>query len=65
MASVTLFNAMNQEGVMETPKVHLAVPIVCAYEKSLLVSADLSSMGYRSSVAVLECFTMSIRHNSK
>lgn len=55
MASVTLFNTMDQNvlpsGVMETPKIHLEVPIMCAYEKSMLVSADFGSVGYRLVVA--------------
>ncbi|XP_056910998.1 uromodulin-like 1 isoform X3 [Takifugu flavidus] len=50
MASVTLFNTMDQKvlpsGAVEAPKVHLEVPIVCAYVKSMLISADFSSTGY-------------------
>lgn len=49
MASVTLFNTMDQTvspgGAVETPRVHLKVPIVCAYVKSMLISADFSSTG--------------------
>uniref|UniRef100_H3CT33 ZP domain-containing protein n=1 Tax=Tetraodon nigroviridis TaxID=99883 RepID=H3CT33_TETNG len=51
MASVTLFNTVDQNvlpsGVTETPKIHLEVPIMCAYEKSMLISADFGSTGYR------------------
>lgn len=58
MASVTLFNTMDQSvlpsGVMETPKTHLEVPIMCAYEKSMLISADLGSIGYCLFIAVSE-----------
>lgn len=50
MASVTLYNTMDQKvlpsGEVEAPKVHLKVPIVCAYVKSMLISADFSSTGY-------------------
>ncbi|CAF98552.1 unnamed protein product [Tetraodon nigroviridis] len=50
MASVTLFNTVDQNvlpsGVTETPKIHLEVPIMCAYEKSMLISADFGSTGY-------------------
>lgn len=64
MASVTLFNSMDQNvlpsGVVETPKIHLEVPIMCAYEKSMIISADFGSMGYRLLVAVSECFTIFI-----
>lgn len=62
MASVTLFNTVDQNvlpsGVTETPKIHLEVPIMCAYEKSMLISADFGSMGYRLLAAVLECFAV-------
>lgn len=62
MASVTLFNTLDQNvlpgGAMETPKVHLEVPVTCAYERSMLISADFSSMGYRLCVAVSVCFAM-------
>lgn len=65
MASVTLYNTMDPSvlpcGVMQTPKLHLEVPITCAYEKNMLVSADFGSMGYRLVVAVSECFTVFIR----
>lgn len=62
MASVTLFNAMDQNGlpggVMESPSIHLEVPVMCAYEKSMLLSADFGSMGYHFFVAVSERFTV-------
>lgn len=64
MASVTLFNSMDRNvlpsGVMETPKIHLEVPIMCAYEKSMIISADFGSMGYRLFVASLFLYTVSI-----
>lgn len=66
MASVTLFNTMDQKvlasGAVETPKVHLQVPIVCAYVKSMLISADFSSMGYLKFVSgqLKSCDTPSI-----
>lgn len=62
MASVTLFNTLDQNvlpgGVMETPKLHLKVPVMCAYEKSMLISADFSSIGYYLFVAFSVCFTI-------
>lgn len=66
MASVTLFNNMDQKalpsGAVETPKVHLKVPIVCAYVKSMLISADFSSTGYLLFVSgeLKSCDTSSI-----
>lgn len=54
--SVTLFNTMEQtvlpSGVVETPKIHLKVPIMCAYVKSMLISADFGSTGYRFSASL-------------
>ncbi|KAG8008214.1 Uromodulin-like 1 [Nibea albiflora] len=48
--SVTLYNSMDSynssNGTVEQPKIRLEVPIMCAYPKSLLLSSDLSSMGY-------------------
>lgn len=62
MASVTLFSTLDQNvlpgGVMETPKLHLKVPVMCAYEKSMLISADFGSMGYHLFVAVSVCFAI-------
>nr|XP_046267653.1 uromodulin-like 1 [Scatophagus argus] len=49
-ALVKLFNTMDQytspSGTVEAPRIHLEVPIICGYLKSMLVSADFSSMGY-------------------
>ncbi|XP_044079355.1 uromodulin-like 1 [Siniperca chuatsi] len=49
-ASVTLFNTMepytSPSGTVEVPRVRLEVPIMCTYRKSMLISADFSSMGY-------------------
>lgn len=60
MALVTLFNTLDQNilpgGGMETPKLRLEVPVMCAYEKSMLISADFGSMGYHLLVAVAVCF---------
>lgn len=69
MASVTLFNTMDQNvlagGVMDSPKIHLEVPIMCAYQKSMLISADFGSMGYLcffvSQSALLFLYTVSMR----
>lgn len=56
MALVTLFNAVDQtvlpSGGVGTPKVHLEVPIVCAYLKNMLISADFGSTGYPLLVSV-------------
>ncbi|XP_070838553.1 uromodulin-like 1 [Chaetodon trifascialis] len=50
MASTTLFNTMDQyttsNGTVEAPRIRLEVPIMCAYTKSMLISADFGSMGY-------------------
>ncbi|XP_076606246.1 uromodulin-like 1 [Chaetodon auriga] len=50
MASITLFNTMDQyttsNGTVEAPRIRLEVPIMCAYTKSMLISADFGSMGY-------------------
>lgn len=50
MASVTLYDSMDPKAVPSgagaSPKVRLQVPVVCAYVKSMLVSADFSSTGY-------------------
>ncbi|XP_035808679.2 uromodulin-like 1 isoform X2 [Amphiprion ocellaris] len=49
-ASVTLFNTMDPYtspgGAVEVPTKLLEVPIMCTYMKSMLISADFSSMGY-------------------
>lgn len=67
MASVTLFNNMDQyispTGTVEVPRIRLEVPIVCAYMKSILISADFSSMGYHSFVAILSALKHFV-HNS-
>lgn len=33
-------------GTVEVPRIQLEVPIMCTYMKSMLISADFSSMGY-------------------
>lgn len=55
MASVTLFNTVDQSVPPsgDTPKLHLEVPVTCAYVKSMLLSADFSSMGYPFFVSVV------------
>ncbi|XP_051793399.1 uromodulin-like 1 isoform X1 [Acanthochromis polyacanthus] len=49
-ASVTLFSTMDPytspSGAVEVPTKLLEVPIMCTYMKSMLISADFSSMGY-------------------
>ncbi|KAM9348941.1 uromodulin-like 1 [Symphorus nematophorus] len=49
-ASVTLYNTMDQytssSGTVEVPRMRMEVPIMCAYMKSMLISADFGSMGY-------------------
>ncbi|XP_073335772.1 uromodulin-like 1 [Pagrus major] len=49
-ASVTLYNTMDQyispSGTVEAPRIRLEVPIMCAYTKSMLISADFGSTGY-------------------
>ncbi|KAM8741277.1 uromodulin-like 1 isoform 2-T3 [Acanthopagrus schlegelii] len=49
-ASVTLYNNMEQyispSGTVETPRIRLEVPIMCAYTKNMVISADFGSMGY-------------------
>ncbi|XP_061608708.1 uromodulin-like 1 isoform X3 [Phyllopteryx taeniolatus] len=51
MASVTLFNTMetstSPNGTLEAPKLRLEVPIICTYMRSMLISADFGSMGYK------------------
>ncbi|XP_035762876.1 uromodulin-like 1 [Neolamprologus brichardi] len=50
IASVNLFNTMHPytspTGATEVPRKQLEVPIMCTYMKSMLISADLSPMGY-------------------
>ncbi|XP_054611319.1 uromodulin-like 1 isoform X1 [Dunckerocampus dactyliophorus] len=50
MASVTLFNTMEPyntpNGTLEAPTLHLEVPIICTYMRSMLMSPDFGSMGY-------------------
>lgn len=50
MASVTLFNTMDPytspSGTVEVPRIRLEVPVMCTYMRSMLMSADLGSMGY-------------------
>ncbi|TKS83795.1 Uromodulin-like 1 [Collichthys lucidus] len=49
-ASVTLFNSMESytspSGTEETPKIRLAVPVMCHHMKDLILSADFNSIGY-------------------
>ncbi|XP_030603045.1 uromodulin-like 1 [Archocentrus centrarchus] len=49
IASVSLFNTMDPyvspSGAEEVPSKQLKVPIMCAYMKSMLISADFSVMG--------------------
>ena len=57
MATVTLFNMMDPykspSGTMEVPRIRLEVPIMCAYTKSMLISADFGSMGYASPAVMM------------
>ncbi|RVE63466.1 hypothetical protein OJAV_G00136470 [Oryzias javanicus] len=50
IASVTLFSTMDPytslNGTVEVPTGVLQVPIMCAYSKEMLISADFGSMGY-------------------
>uniref|UniRef100_A0A3B4H8A3 ZP domain-containing protein n=1 Tax=Pundamilia nyererei TaxID=303518 RepID=A0A3B4H8A3_9CICH len=50
IASVNLLNTMDPytspTGATEVPRKQLEVPIMCTYMKSMLISADLSPMGY-------------------
>uniref|UniRef100_A0AAZ1Y676 Uromodulin-like 1 n=2 Tax=Oreochromis aureus TaxID=47969 RepID=A0AAZ1Y676_OREAU len=50
IASVNLFNTMDPytspTGATEVPRKQLEVPVMCTYMKSMLISADLSGMGY-------------------
>ncbi|CAI5644425.1 unnamed protein product [Oreochromis niloticus] len=50
ITSVNLFNTMDPytspTGATEVPRKQLEVPVMCTYMKSMLISADLSSMGY-------------------
>lgn len=36
----------SSRGTVEAPKIRLEVPIMCGYMKSMLISTDLSFMGY-------------------
>ncbi|XP_077597238.1 uromodulin-like 1 [Stigmatopora nigra] len=49
-ASVTLYSNtetyLSSDGIWETPKLRLEVPIICTYLRSMLMSADFGPMGY-------------------
>ncbi|XP_061819050.1 uromodulin-like 1 [Nerophis lumbriciformis] len=50
VASVTLFNTVETNstpnGTLEAPLLHLEVPVICTYMRSMLMSTDFGSMGY-------------------
>ncbi|KAM3869109.1 uromodulin-like 1 [Diretmus argenteus] len=67
-AEVTLFNNMAPQtlpnGTVEVPRIHLQVPIVCTYRKSMLISAGFGPMGYgmiKDTITGLGSFHVTVR----